>query len=121
MSKKKLSNFLWIEKYRPQSIKEIIMPKGTKAYFTRLINGGEIPNLLLTSSSPGTGKTTTAKAICNDIDSDYIYINASERTSIDVLRDEIKQFATTKSMNGKPKIVILDEIDSNNNVNLQKA
>lgn len=118
---KKLDSFLWIEKYRPQSISDIILPKSRKSYFTKLINSGEIPNILLSSSSAGTGKTTTAKAICNDIGCDYIYINASEKTGIDTLRDDIKKFAVTKSFNGKPKIVILDEIDSNSNINLQKA
>jgi len=118
---KKLSSFLWIEKYRPQSVKDILLPKKTKMYFNKLIKSGEIPNMLLNSSSAGTGKTTTAKAICNDLGCDYIYINASEKTGIDTLRDEIKNFAVSKSFNGKPKIVILDEIDSNSNINLQKA
>jgi len=118
---KKLDNFLWIEKYRPKKIKNIIMPKKTKRYFNKLVESGEIPHLLLSSSSPGTGKTTTAKALCNDLDADYIYVNASMDGKVDVLRDTIKKFAVTKSLLGKPKIVILDEIDSNNNVNFQKA
>ena len=118
---KKLNNFLWIEKYRPTKIKDVILPKKTKRYFNSLVKSGEIPNLLLTSSSAGTGKTTTAKALCADLDSDYLYINASEKTGIDTLRDTVKSFAVSKSLDGRPKIVILDEIDSNNNINLQKA
>jgi DNA polymerase III delta prime subunit len=121
MSKKKLSSFLWIEDFRPQSVKDILMPTKTKRYFNKLIKSGEIPHILLSSSSPGTGKTTTAKAICNDLNAVFIYINASMNGKIDTLRDTIKEFATSKSLDGRPKIVILDEIDSNSNINFQKA
>lgn len=118
---KKYAHFLWIEQFRPQTVKDIILPKIQKIYFTKLVNAGEIKNLLLYSSSPGTGKTSLAKAICKDIDSDYLYINASKDTGIDIVRNNIQRFATVKSLSGKPKIVILDEIDSNSNKNMQKA
>jgi replication factor C small subunit len=121
MAKKELSSLLWIEEFRPETIKGMVLPKKFKNYFTRLVTAGEIKNLLLHSNSPGTGKTTLSKAICNDIGADYLYINASERTGIDTIRTDVKKFATVKSFSGKPKIVILDEIDSNSNEAMQKA
>lgn len=111
MSSKKFDSFLWVEKYRPQSIKEVILPKATKAQFTKHINNGQIPNLLLVSSSPGTGKSTVAKAICNDLKADMMYINASSEGGIDTLRTRIQKFAACKSFHGGPKIVVLDEAD----------
>jgi len=113
--------FLWVEHFRPKNIKNIILPRKLKIYFSKMIEAREIKNMIFFSVSPGSGKTTTAKAICNDIDCDFIYINASEETGIDTIRNKVKQFATVKSLNGKPKVVILDEIDSTSNVAMQKA
>jgi len=112
MSAKQLSHFLWVERYRPQSIKETLLPAKLRKYFLGLVEKKEIPNLLLASNSPGTGKSTTAKALCNDIGADFIYINNSMESGIDTLRSNISKFASTKSMHGGPKIVILDESDN---------
>ncbi len=106
---KALSSYLWTEKYRPDSIKGIILPASVKTKLSRFLTDGEIANLLLYSNSPGTGKTTTAKALCNDLGADFLYINASKDGNIDTLRSEISKFATVKSLTGKPKVVILDE------------
>jgi hypothetical protein len=116
--KKQLSNYLWVEKFRPTTLDssdnykiEIILPKTYKDFFRSLIKDGQIPNLILHSNSPGSGKTSIAKAICYDIDAVYKYINVSEKGGIDTLRNEITKFASMKAFNGKPKIVIMDEFD----------
>lgn len=106
---KALSSYLWTEKYRPDAIKGIILPASVKTKLSRFLTDGEIANLLLYSNSPGTGKTTTAKALCNDLGADFLYINASKDGNIDTLRSEISKFATVKSLTGKPKVVTLDE------------
>jgi len=112
---KQMSYSLWVEKFRPMSVKQILLPKKTKDFFLKLVEEKEIPNLLLYSSSPGTGKTTVAKALANDIKSDYIYINMSLENGIDVLRNRISKFATSYSMFGDnvggKKICICDEFD----------
>lgn len=104
-------NFIWAEKYRPTSISDIILPVNLKNVFDNLIKQGNVTNLLL-SGSAGTGKTTVAKALCKELDCDYIVVNGSdEGRSIDVLRDKIKKFVSTTSMKDKPKVVIIDEAD----------
>jgi DNA polymerase III delta prime subunit len=110
-TKKKYNSFLWTEKFRPQKVKDIILPNSYKKTFSKYVEDKQIPNILLYSSTPGSGKTTTAKAICEDIGAQYIYINASSESGIDTLRDRITKFASTKSFDGSPKIVIMDEID----------
>ncbi|MEM4261034.1 MAG: AAA family ATPase [Candidatus Woesearchaeota archaeon] len=120
-NKEKRFNYtLWVEKYRPNKIKHIIMPISFKKFFAELLKEKEIPNLLLYSSSPGTGKTTLAKAIVNELDVDYIYINTSLENGIDLLRSRIEKFATSMSFNGGKKVVILDEFDGAS-INLQQA
>jgi len=113
--KKRLSYTLWVEKYRPETVGQILLPKSVKDFFLKLVEEKEIPNLLLYSSSPGVGKTTMAKALVNDIKSDYIYINMSLESGIDTLRSRIAKFATSYSMFGEneggKKICILDEFD----------
>lgn len=121
MSKKQLSYTLFVEKYRPISVKDVIMPTIYKNAFLKMVEGEEIPNLLLHSSYPGSGKTSLAKALCNDIGADFMYINASEDSGVDVLRNEIRRFASGRSIVGKKKIVILDELDANSNTSLQKG
>jgi len=106
-----VDNFVWVEKYRPKSIDDCILTPQLKNVFTSLRDKGEIMNLLL-SGSAGTGKTTVARALCEDLNCDYIIINGSdEGRSIDVLRDKIKKFVSTVSTNAKPKVVIIDEAD----------
>ena len=103
--------FIWAEKYRPDNIEETILPDNLKQIFYNLIKQGEVTNLLF-SGPAGTGKTTTAKALCKELDCDYIVVNGSdEGRSIDILRDKIKKFVSTTSMKDKPKVVIIDEAD----------
>ena len=103
--------FLYVEKYRPQTIEDTILPASIKKSFFEFVKNGEIPNLLL-SGSAGVGKTTVAKALCNELGADYIVINGSdEGRLIDTLRTKIKNFASTVSLAGGPKVVILDEAD----------
>jgi replication-associated recombination protein RarA len=111
MAKKKAAKYLWPEKFRPESIDEAILPTKFKRFFKKQVKGGQIPNLLLYSSTPGSGKTSIAKALCNEIDADSIYINISSESGIDTLRSTIKDFASTKSFNKRPKVVIMDEAD----------
>ena len=103
--------FLYVEKYRPQTIEDTILPKHLKDTFKKFVQEGEIPNLLLCGSA-GVGKTTVAKALCNEMGADFIVINGSdEGRLIDTLRTKIKNFASTMSLSGGSKVVILDEAD----------
>ena len=111
---------LWCEKYRPSTIEECILPKHLKDTFKEIVATGEIPNMLLTGTA-GLGKTTVARAICNELDLDYILINASESGNIDTLRCKIKQFASSVSLQGGYKVVILDEADYLNAQSTQPA
>ena len=115
-----MMNDLWCEKYRPSVIEECILPQQLKDTFAEIVSTGEVPNLLLTGTS-GLGKTTVARAICNELDSDYILINASEDGNIDTLRGKIKQFASSISLSGGYKVVILDEADYLNASSTQPA
>ena len=112
--------FLWVEKYRPKTIEDCILPTETKKIFTDFVNNKEIPNLLL-CGTPGVGKTTVAQALCNELGADWVQINGSEERNIDTLRVKIKQFASTISLSGGPKIVILDEADYLNPQSTQPA
>ena len=116
----KTDEYLWCEKYRPRTIDECVLPSELKKTFNELVQGGQLPNLLLTGTA-GLGKTTVAKALCNMLDLDYILINGSEESGIDVLRNKIKQFASTVSLNGGYKVVILDEADYLNPQSTQPA
>ena len=113
-------HFLWVEKYRPKTIDDCILPKEQKDYFKNLVKNGEIQNMLLCGTA-GTGKTTVARALCEQLNSDYIIINGSEESGIDVLRTKIKSFASTVSFTGNTKVVILDEADYLNPNSTQPA
>jgi DNA polymerase III delta prime subunit len=102
--------FLWVEKYRPQKIDDCILSESLKKTFHQYIATGEIPNFLF-SGSAGVGKTTVAKALCNEVGAEYLFVNGSEEGGIDTLRTTIKQFASTVSFSGGTKVVILDEAD----------
>ena len=115
-----MNQFLWVEKYRPQTIDECILDKSLKDTFNKIAESGEIPNMLFTGTA-GLGKTTVAKALCNMLDLDYIVINGSEEGNIDTLRGKIKQFASTVSLQGGIKVVILDEADYLNPQSTQPA
>ena len=101
------NEYLWVEKYRPKTIDDTILPKKLKETFQKIIEGGELPNMLFTGTA-GLGKTTVAKALCNSLNCDYILINGSEEGNIDTLRTKIKQFASSVSLSGDYKVVILD-------------
>jgi DNA polymerase III delta prime subunit len=113
-------HLLWVEKYRPKSIEECILPSEIKQTFNEFVLQEEIPNLLLSGRS-GIGKTTVAMALCNQMDSDFIIINSSEDGNIDTLRTDIKTFASTVSLSGGRKVVILDEADYLNPQSTQPA
>jgi DNA polymerase III delta prime subunit len=102
--------FLWVEKYRPQTIDECVLPDALKETFKQYVSQGELPHFLL-SGTAGIGKTTVAKALCNEIGADFIMINGSEESGIDTLRTKIKGFASTVSLTDSPKIIIIDEAD----------
>ena len=112
--------YLWVEKYRPRKIDSCILSKELKSFFKTIIKKGDIQNMLL-SGTAGTGKTTVARALCEELESDYIVINGSEESGIDVLRTKIKQFASTVSFTGNTKVVILDEADYLNPNSTQPA
>ena len=115
-----MSEYLWVEKYRPHKIADTILPDALKQTFQKLVDTGELPNMLFTGSA-GLGKTTVARALCNELGVDYILINGSEEGNIDTLRTKIKQFASTVSLQGGYKVVILDEADYLNPQSTQPA
>ena len=99
---------LWVETYRPKTVQDCILPQDLKSTFQEYVNKKEIPNLML-SGGPGVGKTTIARALCEEIGCDYIMINGSMDGNIDTLRNEIKTFASSVSFVGGTKVVIIDE------------
>lgn len=110
-------NFLWVEKWRPKKVEDCILPEDTKKTFLDFIEKGEIPNLLL-SGPPGIGKTTIAKALCNELGADYYVINGSdEGRFLDTVRNQAKNFASTVSLTeySKHKVIIIDEADNTGN------
>ena len=114
------NEFLWVEKYRPRKLEDCILPASQKTIFLEMLAKGEIQNMLLCGGA-GMGKTTVARALCEELQTDYIIINGSEESGIDILRTKIKQFASTVSFSGKPKVVILDEADYLNPNSTQPA
>lgn len=115
-----MSQYLWVEKYRPQTIDECILPQSMKDTFKEFINSGELPNFLFCGGA-GVGKTTVAKALCNEIGAEYLFINGSEESGIDILRNKIKNFASSVSLTDSKKVVILDEADYLNPNSTQPA
>ena len=112
--------FLWVEQYRPNNIESCVLPVSLKSTLTDFINKGDIPNLILAGKS-GVGKTTAAKAMLDELGSTHIMINGSEESGIDVLRTKIKNFASTVSLHGGRKYIILDEADYLNPQSTQPA
>ena len=112
-----MSDFIWVEKYRPKTIEECILPDTTKKTFQSFLDKGEIPNMLL-SGPPGVGKTTVAKALCHQLGVDYYVINGSdEGRFLDTVRNNAKNFASTVSLSStaKHKVIIIDEADNTTN------
>jgi DNA polymerase III delta prime subunit len=115
-----MEDFLWVEKYRPKTIEECVLPNALKQTLSEFISKGDIPNLIL-SGGPGIGKTTAAKAMLDELGLTYMFINGSEESGIDVLRTKIKNFASTVSLHGGRKYLILDEADYLNPQSTQPA
>ncbi len=111
---------LLVEKYRPATIDDCILPVSLKETFKDIVGSGECQNLLLTGGA-GCGKTSVARALCNELDADNILINCSEDGNIDTLRTKIRTFASTVSISGNKKVVILDEFDYSNANSIQPA
>ena len=112
-----MSDFIWVEKYRPQTIEDCILPQNIKKTFKEFLNKGEIPNMLL-AGPPGIGKTTVAKALCNELGVDFYVINGSdEGRFLDTVRNNAKNFASTVSLSSeaKHKVIIIDEADNTSN------
>ena len=114
------AEFLWVEKYRPKTISDAVLPVSLKQTFQKIVSSKELPNMLFTGTA-GLGKTTVARALCNELDCDFILINGSEEGNIDTLRTKIKQFASSVSLQGGYKVVILDEADYLNPQSTQPA
>lgn len=115
------NQFLWVERYRPQTIDDCILPESIKSTFRDYVKQGQLPTLLLTGTA-GVGKTTIAKALCNEVGADYIMINGSdEGRKIDTLRTIVKDFASSVSLTDAKKVVIIDEADYMNADSVQPA
>ena len=115
-----MDTFLWVEQYRPKTVDDCILPQSLKDTFKEFVEQGNVPNLIL-SGGPGVGKTTIAKAVLDEIGATYMMINGSEESGIDVLRTKIKNFASTVSLEGGRKYLILDEADYLNPQSTQPA
>lgn len=113
-------DFLWCERYRPQTIEDCILPEGLKNTFREFINTGELPNFLFHGTA-GVGKTTVARALCNEVGAEVMFINGSDESGIDVLRTKIRGFASSVSLTDAKKVVILDEADYLNPNSTQPA
>ena len=115
-----MDTFLWVEQYRPKTVDDCILPQNLKNTFKEFVEQGNVPNVIL-SGGPGVGKTTIAKAVLDEIGATYMMINGSEESGIDVLRTKIKNFASTVSLEGGRKYLILDEADYLNPQSTQPA
>ena len=115
-----MEHLLWTEKYRPQTVEDCILPDRLKQPFQEYVNQKQIPNLLL-SGGAGVGKTTIAKVMCNEIGCDYMVINGSDESGIDTFRTKIKNYASSMSLSGGRKVIIIDEADYLNPNSTQPA
>ena len=115
-----MEHLLWTEKYRPQTVEDCILPDRLKKPFQEYVNQKEIPNLLLNGGA-GVGKTTIAKAMCNEIGCDFMVINGSDESGIDTFRTKIKNYASSMSLSGGRKVIIIDEADYLNPNSTQPA
>jgi DNA polymerase III delta prime subunit len=115
-----MEHLLWTEKYRPQTVGDCILPERLKKPFQEYVNQKQIPNLLL-SGGAGVGKTTVAKAMCNEVGCDFMVINGSDESGIDVFRNKIKNYGSSMSLTGGRKVIIIDEADYLNPNSTQPA
>jgi len=114
------TQMLWVEKYRPHKVEDCILPDNIKTTFQEYVNRKEIPNLLLAGPA-GVGKTTIAKALCEEVGCDFIIINGSDESGIDTFRNKIKNYASSMSLSGGRKVIIIDEADYLNPNSTQPA
>lgn len=105
-----MEHLLWTEKHRPQTVAECILPERMKVPFQEYVNKKEIPTLMLTGG-PGVGKTTVAKAMCNEVGCDYMVLNGSDENGVDIIRFKVKNYASSMSFSGGRKVIIIDEAD----------
>ncbi len=113
--------FLWVEKYRPSKVIDCVLPSDLEETFSEYVDKNSVPNLILTGG-PGTGKTTAAKALCEETSTDYLMVNGSdEGRSIDTVRTTLTQFCSSVSMTGNRKAIIMDEADYMNPDSVQPA
>ena len=115
-----MEHLLWTEKYRPQTVEDCVLPDRLKKPFQEYVNQKNIPNLLLAGGA-GVGKTTVAKALCNEVGCDYLVINGSDESGIDTFRTKIKNYASSMSLTGGRKVIIIDEADYLNPNSTQPA
>ena len=113
--------YVWMEKFRPKSVEDIVLPQELKQKITKWIQDEEIPNLLLAGRTPGTGKSSLCHVLINEIGADAMFVNSSLESNIDLLRNKIQGFVSTSSFDGNPKIVVLDEADGLNPNSTQPA
>lgn len=111
---------LWVEKYRPKTIEECVLPDRLKVVFQEFVNKGEFPHLILAGTA-GTGKTTVARALCEQLGMDYLFLNGSDENGIDTFRMKIKGYASSMSLTGDKKAIIIDEADYLNANSVQPA
>lgn len=105
-------HYIWAEKYRPQTIEDLIVPAHIKQQLLSWVKDGEIPNIGIWGNTPGLGKTSMTTALTKELDSSILWINASKDGGVDTFRGKIASFASTEAMDGRPKIVVLDEADN---------
>ena len=105
------NEFVWVEKYRPQTLDDILLPESVKSIFKGYIDSNEIPNLLLTSTSPGLGKTSVAKVLVKDTNSDMMMLNGNMDTGVDILRTRAMDFCSAASLDDTPRVVLVDECE----------
>ncbi len=113
--------YIWIEKYRPKNLDDIVLPKDLKSKIQTWIDDAEMPNIMLSGRTPGTGKSSLCHVLIHELDADALFINSSLESNIDTLRIKIQGFESTASYDGRPKIVILDEADGLNPKSTQLA
>ena len=105
------NEFVWVEKYRPQTIDDIILPEAYKDIFRGYISNNEIPNLLLTSNNPGLGKTSIAKILVKETNADMLFLNGNLDTGVDIMRSRVIDFCSSASLDDTPRIVFIDELE----------